>query len=340
MDATKILIVMPNWVGDCVLATAFIEELVTLFPKAAISLLVRFPLGDLFKKDKRIKSIFSWSSKPGFFVQRWIESPIPDAIAREGFDLAFTLSRSWFARFLLWRSGAAIRVGFGSFLTRPWLNYPVSMPPIDEKMHQIDVYKLLLEPLKLQSKGALPSLEIDQNDRKEGMDFLERMRISQEHPILTIAPGATGGHAKIFPPQRFRELITQLLEKRPDLSILLVGDEKSRPLCAEIAQGFGPRVLAIAGQTSLRELLVILALSDVLVANDSGPMHMAAALGRPVVALFGPTDPIRTGPIGGEIIRAGAACSPCRLRKCPIDMRCMWQINVDKVVKMVLSHFR
>lgn len=338
MEKKKVALIMPNWVGDCVMATILIEEIMNGLEGAEISLIIRHPLGELFEKDRRLKSIFSWSIPRGFFARRWMQSAFAEKIAAEHFDLVFVLSRSWLSRALAWKSAAPVRVGFGGILSRFCLTHYVKMPSKETKIHQRDLYALLLDKVQISHGLSKPHLVIDREDLEEGRHILERLHIDLKSPLVIISPSAAGGSAKMWPAARFRELIEKLMEQRCDLFILLVGESKARELCFDIVRDFGPRVIAFAGQTTLRELMALLSLSRVAVVNDSGPMHMAAALNIPLVALFGPTDPDKTGPSSGQVIKTVQACSPCHLRQCPIDHRCMQEIDVELVASKVLSY--
>ncbi len=131
----------------------------------------------------------------------------------------------------------------------------------------------------------------------------------------------------------------RLLEESEDICVVYFGDQSSASLVKEICQGLPPRVINLAGLTSLRELAALIKLCNVLLTNDSGPMHIAAALGTPLVALFGSTNEVTTGPYKtGTVIHKHVACSPCYQRTCPIDFKCMKQIEANEVVAEIQAH--
>jgi len=157
--------------------------------------------------------------------------------------------------------------------------------------------------------------------------------------LVGINVGATYGSAKCWPAERFRDVALKLLED--DLYVLFFGDATTASLVKEICLTLPERAMNLAGVTTLRELACLIKDCDVLLTNDSGPMHIAAALETPLVALFGSTDDRATGPFGqaDSVIHKHVSCSPCFKRECPIDFRCMKEIGVDEVVEKVKERF-
>ncbi len=158
-----------------------------------------------------------------------------------------------------------------------------------------------------------------------------------EHTIIGINPGAAYGSAKCWLPDRYVEVSKRLLED-PKVRILYFGDFAGASLVRSICDQLPDRVINFAGRTSLRELLALLLHCRVFLTNDSGPMHVASALGVPLVALFGSTSDVRTGPYqNGIVIHKHVECSPCYQRECPIDFRCMNRIETDEVYDAILK---
>ena len=151
--------------------------------------------------------------------------------------------------------------------------------------------------------------------------------------MVGINPGANQGSAKCWLPERFREVAQRLLRNK-NISVVFFGDKATASLLKEICQGLPSRVVNLAGLTSIRELASLISICDLLLTNDSGPMHMASALGTPIVALFGSTNEIVTGPYRkGKVIHKHVECSPCYQRTCPIDFRCMKGIEAEEVLR-------
>jgi heptosyltransferase-2 len=147
-----------------------------------------------------------------------------------------------------------------------------------------------------------------------------------------LCPGAFFGSAKRWPKQRYAAL-GDLLARRAGARIAILGVPAERPLAEAIAADMSAGARVLCGETRLSELAGVLGRLSLLVSNDSGPMHLAAALGTPLVAVFGPTDWRETAPVGTRqrLVREPVACAPCKLRECPIDHRCMRLVGVERV---------
>jgi heptosyltransferase-2 len=164
------------------------------------------------------------------------------------------------------------------------------------------------------------------------------MGVDKNHVIVGINPGAAYGSAKCWLPERFRA-VTEKLLKNKSITVIYFGDPNTAPLIKQICENLPSRVINLAGLTSIRQLACLIKLCDVLLTNDSGPMHMAAAIGTPLVALFGSTNDVTTGPYkGGTVIHKHVDCSPCYKRICPLDFRCMKRIEVQEVIEKVLQN--
>jgi heptosyltransferase-2 len=156
--------------------------------------------------------------------------------------------------------------------------------------------------------------------------------------LVGLAPGAAFGPAKRWLPERFGGLADRLIGAL-NADVLIFGSAAERPLAEKIASTMKHTPAIAAGETSLRQLLALMARCRLIVANDSGPMHLAAALGIPLVAIFGSTDERATGPLGSRvrIVKRGVECSPCGRRECPIDFRCMRDLSVEEVFRATLE---
>lgn len=184
---------------------------------------------------------------------------------------------------------------------------------------------------------SAPQLYLTPEEIQTAKDHLKSMGVESHHLLIGINPGAAFGSAKCWLPERFKEL-TARLSLHPDVRIVYFGDATTKPLVDDITSRFGNNVLNFAGKTTLRSFTTLLSLCNCLVTNDSGPMHVAAALGTPLVAIFGSTNEVKTGPYGGgTIIHKHTLCSPCYKRVCPIDFRCMTSISVDDVYNAILQ---
>lgn len=332
MNPKNILVRMPNWIGDLVMATPILTDLRTAFPKAEITAMCRTPISELLKEDKAIDELFSFTKPSNEFLRREERRDITAKIQTGKYDLGILLTNSFSSAWIFWQGGIERRIGFACDLRSFLLTDRV---PVSKKQeHLVSTYKRLLVPLGIPISDTAPRLYVTEKEVEESKVLLYQRGYVKGKKLIGINPGATYGSAKCWPPERFRAL-AELLAK--EAFVVFFGDAATASLVKEICQGLPEQVMNLAGITSLRELACIIKDCDVLVTNDSGPMHIGAALGTPLVALFGSTDEIETGPFGQSesVIHKHVSCSPCFKRTCPIDFRCMKQISVEEVAARV-----
>lgn len=333
-EPLKIIVRMPNWIGDLVMATPVLAELRKAFPKAHITAMCRTPVCDLLKEDPQIDELFCFS-KGRTFSRRSDRKDIVDKIRKGHFDLGILLTQSFSSAWLFWEGRVKRRLGYRGHWRRFLLSDALSFPENIQKQHLVETYRDLLKPLNIPVGQTRPKIYLKESELEAAHTLLKQMGVAKGERVVGINPGASYGSAKCWLPERFRAVTEELL-KEPGLFIIYFGDEASESLVKEICQNLPPRVINLAGVTSIRELAAVIKLCDVLLTNDSGPMHIAAALETPVVALFGSTNDTITGPYKtGHVIHKHVECSPCYHRKCPIDFRCMKKIEVDEVVKAI-----
>ena len=321
---------MPNWIGDLVMATPVLVDLRARFPKAVITAMCKAPLSELLKEESAIDELYSYTRPSNSFLRRKEKRDIVEKLRRGKYDLGILLTNSFSSAWWFWQGRVKRRVGYRKGLRSLLLTDAVSFP--NKKQHQVDLYKGLLEEIGIPHSKTMPRLVLTEKEIEESKELLYRRGLQRGKKLVGINPGASYGSAKCWPLERYRELAKRLL-KDPGLEVVFFGDSGTFSLVKEIVQGLSERVINLAGVTSLRELACIIQEVDLLITNDSGPMHVGAALGTPLIALFGSTDEERTGPYGQEeeVIRKKVACSPCFKRVCPIDFRCMKGISVDEV---------
>jgi heptosyltransferase-2 len=217
-------------------------------------------------------------------------------------------------------------------------------PSRPREAHQIFHYLHLVAHLGAGPEPLAPRLCLSPAELAEARPRVQALAgevtLPADKPWLGLNAGAEYGPAKRWPATRF-VAVAREVSRRTGAVWLILGGPNDRPLAAAIQSSL-PGAAMLAGRTSLRELMLALAACDLLLTNDTGPMHLAAALGTPVVAIFGSTSPELTGPgLPGEprhqILRSGAPCSPCFLRECPIDFRCMKGVTVERVTAAVLG---
>lgn len=315
---TRIIVRMPNWIGDFVMATPILEDLRKAYPDAFIAALVSTPFADLLDGNPFIDKIITFSRANRFFPKSGNESLLK-LLRKYKFDQGILLTNSFSSAWHFLAGGVKKRTGFAikgrSFL----LTNRVPFPLHKEKQHLVETYKTLLGP-----SSTKPSLFIPKEEKPIGITR------------IGINPGAAYGSAKCWLPERFREVALALAQDIPYSEIIFFGGKDTASLIEEICRDLPSNVINLSGKTTLKELVSKIGSLDAFLTNDSGPMHIAAALEVPLVALFGSTNEIATGPYGwGEVIHKKVACSPCYKRVCPIDFRCMKRIETLEVTQAV-----
>ncbi|HSX13645.1 MAG TPA: lipopolysaccharide heptosyltransferase II [Chlamydiales bacterium] len=329
----SIIVRMPNWVGDVVMATPILTDLRKAFPKASITAMCRYPICELLSMDTSIDELYCFHQLNNQFSKRVERRNIIAKIQAGKFDLGLLLTNSLSSAWLFWQGNVKRRIGYSFFPRNLLLTDPIQCPT--RKMHQVDRYKELLHPLGIKHSTTPPRLFVTEKEVAISKELLYQRGYHFGKKLVGINPGASYGSAKCWPVDRFRSLAMDLI--KDDVFVVFFGDSSQMDLVKKICQDLPQRVINLAGCTSLRELICLIRDCDVVVTNDSGPMHIATALNTPLVALFGSTDVTVTGPYGQNkaVIHKKVRCSPCLKRECPIDLRCMTQISVNEVAQRV-----
>ncbi len=332
---SNILVRMPNWLGDFVMATPILTDLRHHWPEAKITAMCQGALSTVIQEDPNITSRLSFVRPKNIFDRKGIANLLGQ-LKKEPFDLGILLTNSFSSAYWFWKGGVQHRVGYQTHGRTFLLNHGFPFPKEKEQQHLVVTYKMLLEPLGIPVSNTPPSLVItDEEKNRVGLQC-DQMGVQADDFIIGINPGAAYGSAKCWLPERFKQLTKKLLEKKT-IKIFYFGDKAGAPLVKEICNQMpADRVFDLAGKTSLRELMAYLQACKLFLTNDSGPMHVASALGVPLVALFGSTSDTTTGPyLGGKVIHKHVPCSPCFRRECPIDFRCMKKIETQEVYNLI-----
>lgn len=327
----NILVKMPNWLGDAIMATPILEDLKKHWPEARLTILCQSNVAALFNYDPYVDEIFSYTKPSGWIHRTWHKNVI-DHLQHGDYDLGVLLTNSFSSAWWLWRGHVGNTIGYTSFFRRFLLDQSIPFPEKIEKQHLVVTYKMLLQQLGIPVSNTKPKLYLSQSEKQVAQDFLSRHDVSKDSVVVGINPGAAYGSAKCWLPDRFKEVALKLLQK-PNVFVLFFGDQTGAPLVNSICQDMPERVINMAGKTTLRELMALIQACSIFLTNDSGPMHMASALNVPLLALFGSTSEIKTGPYnGGKVIHKHVECSPCFLRECPkVDFPCMTRIGAQEV---------
>lgn len=331
----NIIVRMPNWLGDLVMATPVLKDLRARYPSAHITAMALAGPAALLEKDPHINALMRFK-KPSGWIHNIRSSEFIDSLRAAEYDLGILLTNSFSSALWFWRAGIPNRIGFSAYGRRLLLTQSLSYPHAPGQ-HQVITYKKLLEPLSIPLSSTAPKLYLDEAEKAYARNQLSKMGIPDNATIIGINPGAAYGSAKCWIPERFHEVAHRLIHDK-GYTVLFFGDELTSPLVQNICCGLSERFINLAGKTSLRELLAYISQCKTLLTNDSGPMHIAAALGVPPLALFGSTSDAKTSPyLSGKVIHKHVSCSPCYQRTCPIDFRCMKRIESDEVFRELVN---
>lgn len=330
----NIIIRMPNWLGDVVMATPIIQDTKTYWPNATLTVMCQTNMLPLLKEDPYINEIFTFD-RPSAWLHRIQERNLINRLKKGHYDLGILLTNSFSSAWWFWRGKIKNRIGFKGNFRNLFLQHKVSFPKNKEIQHQVLTYKSLLFPLGIPLSETKPKLYISQNDLKDAHELLSVHGVKKTSILIGINPSSAYGPAKCWLPERFQEVTTKLLAN-PNIHVIYFGDQASKPSVNQICKGLPKRVINLAGLTSLSEFMALIMLCNVFLTNDSGPMHLASAIGTPLLALFGSTSDIKTGPYeGGKILHKRVECSPCYKRTCPIDFKCMTSIETEEVYEEI-----
>ena len=360
----KILVRGVNWLGDAVMTTPALLRLRENFPEAHITLLTHAKLADLWQHHPAINDTISFTTGESVFATA-------KKLRAGKYDLALVLPNSPRSALEVFLADIPQRIGYARawrnfFLTQAVASRPGAVkmhkrseveiqqlvsqkpearsqkPEVPKSAHQIFEYLNLVAALGAGAEPLAPQLfvtpeEIEAAKKKFGLENITA-------PIFGLNPGAEYGAAKRWTVEKFIAAAKEI-QNRTNCIWILFGGKTDAAITNQIASQLptsSSKLLNLAGKTNLRELMALLKLCRVVLTNDTGPMHVAAALGTPVVVPFGSTSPELTGPglpgdVRNHLIKSDAPCSPCFLRECPIDFRCLNGIGESQVISAVMK---
>jgi len=329
----SLLVRATNWLGDAVMTTPALAAVREGFPDARIVLLARPLVAELFRHHPDVDEVMVYEL-PGRHEGALGRLRLAGEVRRRRFDGALLLQNAFDAALIAFLGRIPERAGYPTDGRRILLTLPVPLTPGILERHEVEYYLCLLDGLGI--PRPVPSalkLAVTEGEREAMATRLAYLGIERGAPIVTINPGATYGSAKRWYPDRFAA-VADTLSGEWGAGVVVVGSAAEAPLAGEIETAMRNPPVNLAGKTTVRELMALLSLSSFLITNDSGPMHIGAALGVPLVAIFGPTDWRRTSPWSGraKVVRAQIDCSPCRLRVCDRGHECMLGVTPEMVV--------
>jgi len=316
LEFSNILVRATNWVGDAVMSLPALRAIRERFSTARIAVLAKPWVADLYGRESFIDEIILYDGQSPWRTGH-------DLRARR-FDCAILLQNAFEAAWMAWLARIPARIGYKRDGRQFLLTHAIDRPKPGEIPRHERFYYLEL----LRRAGLIEKLPISAEIR------LHRTKSSNGRRVIGVSPGAAYGTAKRWLPERFAEAAGRLAAAR-GASVALFGSKSERALCDQVAARLaGHSVINYAGETTLAQFIDLASGCELFLTNDSGAMHIASALGVPTVAIFGATDDNTTGPTGANarVVRQPVSCSPCLLRECPIDHRCMTAVTADRVV--------
>lgn len=326
-----------NWVGDAVMTVPALRELRRVLPHAHITLATRSWAEGLFADADFIDDLLIYDRRSRDFravarqTREW---------RRRRFDLALLFQNAFEAALISAAARVPVRIGYATDGRRALLTRALPLPDWREERHEVFYYLNLVAELETMLYGASKIeehepqlvLNISEERKAQAREFLLSEGVVTNRPLVALCPGSTNSRAKRWPIERYAALADRFIAET-GADVLLIGSPDELEVSRDVEKQMQHRPIMLTGRTRLAQAVAVLSLADVLITNDTGPAHISAALNRPTLVIFGPTDPRTTRPFSAiaEISRHPPECAPCMLRDCPIDHRCMTAISPDEV---------
>lgn len=322
MTPERIVVRVPNWLGDAMLSLPALRDVRMNFPKARLEVLARKPVSPLYQAISDVDA-----------VRASVDVRTDVASLHGQFDVAVLFTNSFASALPPAIAAIPERWGYATEGRGPFLTRRARLRPEVRGRSEVYYYRAMLGGIGLRSTASPDaSFRCPPSWREAGA-----AKLGHDGPWIGINPGAFFGSAKRWIPERYAA-VADLAAQRLGARVAVVGAAAERPLGEAVAATLRTPSTVLCGATNLEELAGVLSHLRLFLTNDSGPMHLAAALGVPLVAIFGPTDWRETAPFGDgphAVVRENVYCSPCKLRDCPIDHACMTRVGVDEVMAEV-----
>jgi len=332
----RIMIRATNWVGDAIMALPALRAVRAKFPDAHIAIVARPYVADIYRDQSICDQLIPYDPKSEHRGWKGREQLIQSLRAQK-FDTALLLQNAFDAAWLAWRTAIPQRIGYArdgrSFLLTKAI--PVPQPgeiPAHEKFYYLELLRRSGWLDTLQDDPHI-TLQIPPAARQRASLFLLEAGARPNALRIAVGAGASYGSAKCWPPDRFAKSLNSIVSNS-DADVLLFGTTAEASVSSAITAELTRPPIDLTGKTAIANLPALLSQCHLFLGNDSGAMHVAAAVGLPIVAVFGPTDPLGTAPVTprATIVQQKPYCSPCFLRRCPTDHRCMTAVTPEMVV--------
>ena len=331
----KILIRATNWVGDAIMALPALRAVRKRFPEAEIAIVGRPYVADIYRDQEICNQLIPYDPKDlhaGFSGRERLAAEL----RAQKFDVALLLQNAFDAAWLAWRANIPERIGYARDVRSFLLTKAVALPghgetPAHEKFYYLELLRRAGWLDSVQDETFI-GLSVPEEKRRSADELLCKFGVRQGALRIAIGAGASYGSAKCWPPPRFAEVANRL-QSEADADVILFGIAAEATVSTAISGELRRPPINLTGKTAIADLPALLSQCHLFIGNDSGAMHVAAAVGLPIVAVFGPTDPNGTAPVTTRcsIVQQKPYCSPCFLRCCPTDHRCMTAITAGMV---------
>jgi heptosyltransferase II len=331
----KILIRATNWVGDAIMALPALRAVRGRFPYAEITIVARPYVGDIYRDQQICDQLINYDPQ-GIHAGFSGRERLAAELRMQKLDVALLLQNAFDAAWLAWRANIPERIGYARDGRSLLLTKAVPVPkpgeiPAHERFYYLELLRRAGWVDSLSDESFIAMI-VPEKKRGHALGFLADSGARPHALRIAIGAGASYGSAKCWSPSRFAEVANRL-QSQSDADVLLFGTASETPVANAIAAELRRPPIDLTGKTAIADLPALLSQCHLFIGNDSGAMHVAAAVGLPVVAVFGPTDPHGTAPVTQRctIVQEKPYCSPCFLRCCPTDHRCMTKITPDMV---------
>jgi heptosyltransferase II len=331
----KILIRATNWVGDAIMALPALRAVRAKFSDAHIAIVARPYVADIYRGQQICDQLVPYDLK-GEHKSLSGRAKLARELRAQKFDVAFLLQNAFDAAWLAWRAGIPERIGYARDARSLLLTKAVPVPkPGEIPAHEQFYYLELLRRAGWLDRVAGESCIVVNVEQQAKQSAEEKLLAAGARPgklRVAIGAGASYGSAKCWPPDRFAEVANRLIAES-NAEIILFGTPAEAEVSSAIKSAMRTTPIDLTGQTTIADLPALLSRCHLFIGNDSGAMHVASSVGLPVVAIFGPTDPQGTAPVTPRhtIVQEKPYCSPCFLRRCPTDHRCMTKVATAAV---------
>ena len=341
----RILIIAPNWIGDAVMSQPLLAELKASYPDSQIDVLASSWVAPIYRACSEVNEVIE--AKLEHKQLQWnLRQQLAKQLQANQYTICFVLPNSLKSALIPWLANIPFRIGYRGELRFGLINFSlpnpskVNRPPMVE--HYLALASLLDEestPEKVRNNSNIPTLNVLEQAKQS---VTKKLRDVNTNPqaVYVFCPGAEYGITKRWPTEHFAKLAQELSANNPDSHIILLGSKSDNAL-AENIQLHAPNLSNIhnwCGNTSLDEAIALINMSQAVVSNDSGLMHIAAALRTPQVAIFGSSDPHHTPPLSDQakVLWLNLPCSPCHKRVCPLGhLKCLKDITPEQVFSTI-----